>query len=201
MLHYIPFWIYLGILLLCLSIFIPSAWKDRNLPATNNNEPLGMWGIFLGGPLFFGVISLLPTFIISMLTFAAMDNPEREEFSVKFELVALLNKDQVESSSSWAFFVGIGGGSSRTITDSYYYYFVRYRDGIQMEKVPMLDKSVFLNELETKSATVEEVWARNKHSKFIVKHFARAEFDGEEKVRTILNIPDGSIKKEFKVEL
>ena len=113
------------------------------------------------------------------------------EITLKYELIALKSKEIHESSGSFAWFVIVGGGSSKHSTESYYYYYVKYQDGIQLEKRDVLDRRIFINEIEQNNAYVIVTYRQD----------CMTYPNGWSETRTILNIPKGTIKRDFKIEL
>lgn len=203
---YYPFWISFGLSIITGFLIRHSMLKERRRLLAIKNPPDDIDSKitcnivpFIGSLFIIGIISVM--FWTGLFLIWDEYTKTVDSYSIKYELVAIKNKDVKENSGSFGFFVCIGGGSYKETVNSYYYYYVKYQNGIQLEKKDVFDKSIFINENENKDAYVNENWTRWKSSDSLVKFFRCEKYSCPRKHQTILNIPKGTINREFKIEL
>lgn len=200
---FLPFWISLILWIIVSLIIRRSFFKERNECLLSGKNTDGLFACnFLPWLASLFIVTLFSLIIwSSFCVIYDINTKHYESFSIKHELIAIKNKEINESKSSWNFFVIVGVGSSESKTEPYYFYYVNYPNGIQLEKRSVFDKSIFIRENLNKDAYIEECWTKQKHSDILVNYFCYDKYSNFSKKVEILNIPVGTINREMKISL
>ena len=175
---------------ICIYIIIAiisysSKWEDKD-----NRAPCGLF--------------VIPTMIMLPLTLITICIGdciliEHVQLPYEYDLVAIKSKDTDKTTTYQGFFV-----TSYTKDEvRYYSMFIEYPDGIQTKNYKMDDDSIFIKESDR--AFVQEYWRFSKRKLWAQKFFLMPEYENDghwrEPAKVIINVPKGSILREFNVSL